>query len=69
MSAKILAGVGYLLKLEFMAGARTYVAAVGLACLAVSQFVDGNYDGAVAAFSGAMALVGLRAKVADRPAQ
>jgi hypothetical protein len=68
MWTQILSGLGYLLKLEFLAGVRTYVAAVGLVGLALSQFAAGQYDAAVQSFLAALALVGLRAKL-DGPAE
>lgn len=67
MSAKILAGVAYLLKLEFLAGVRTYVAALGLAGLAMSQFAAGQHEAAVQSFLAALGLLGLREAAKDEP--
>lgn len=57
--------IGELLKLNALAGVRTYVAAAGLFGLSVSQFADANYDAAVASLMAALALVGIRAKLDD----
>lgn len=61
--------LGSLLKLEYLAGVRTYVAALGLLGLGLSQFAAGSYDAAATSILAALALVGLRdAKPGDPPA-
>ena len=55
----ILSLIGSLLKLDALAGVRTYVAAAGLAGLAISHFAAGNYDAAATSLLAALALVGL----------
>lgn len=68
MSA-VLRLVGSILTLERFAGARTYVAALGLLGLGLSQFAAGNYDAAATSILAALALVGLHdAKPGDPPA-
>lgn len=52
--------LGNILKLDALAGFRTYLAALGLFGLSLSQFADGNYDGAMTSLLAALALVGLR---------
>lgn len=57
--------LGSLLKLDALAGARTYIAALGLFGLAMSQFANGNYDGAITSVLAALAAVGIRSKLDD----
>lgn len=65
----VLSLIGSLLRLERLAGARTYVAALGLLGLGLSQFADGHYDAAATSILAALALVGLHdAKPSDPPA-
>lgn len=61
----VLAILGEFLKLKSLAGVRTYLAAAGLLGLALSQFANGSYDAAVTSLCGALALVGIRAKLDD----
>lgn len=51
--------IGSLLKLDALAGVRTYIAAAGLVGLSLSQFSQANYDAAITSFLAALALVGL----------
>ena len=55
-----LAILGSLLKLKSLEGTRTYIAALGLLGLGLSQFASENYDGAAASILAALALIGLR---------
>ncbi|MBA4191327.1 MAG: hypothetical protein C0467_25375 [Planctomycetaceae bacterium] len=55
----VLTLIGSILKLEALSGARTYIAALGLAGLAISQFATGSYDAAATSLLAALALVGL----------
>ncbi len=63
----ILRILGSVLRMERLAGARTYVAALGLFGLGLSQFADGNYDAAATSILAALALVGLHDKPTAAP--
>lgn len=65
--ASFIAIAGDVLKMKFLDGYRTYIAAAGLVGLAVSQFAAGNYDAAITSTFAAMGLVGIRAKLEDTP--
>jgi len=69
MNAKLLTDVlGGVMKLDFLEGYRTYIAAVGLLGLAVYLFTQGDYTQAVSNLSIALAALGLHEKKAEPPA-
>ena len=52
--------------MNFLAGYKTKLAAVGLVGLAVYQFSQGDYTNAVSSFMLALAAFGLRSAIASR---
>jgi hypothetical protein len=55
--------LGSLLKLQSLSGYRTYIAAVGLVIVGVSEAIAGDYDRASQSFLGALGLLGLHGKI------
>ncbi len=54
--------LGYILKLKFLDGYRTYIAGIGLLCLAIYSLTQGQWDAAMTQFFMALAGLGIYEK-------